>query len=58
MADIFVRPDSPLARLLAKVKRPEQRLILAAVQAKPGPRRDRMEREVQRRLKALGIDPG
>lgn len=53
--EMAVTPDSPLARLLAKLSRPDRRLLLAAVQAKPGPRQKRLERQLQVRLKALGI---
>jgi hypothetical protein len=52
-----VVPDSPLARLMARLQRPERRLLLAAIQSKPGPRRDRLNREFARRAYALGISP-
>ncbi len=57
LGGVAVTPDSPLARLLARLPRAERRLVLAAVQAKAAPRRARMERSVQRRLAALGINP-
>jgi hypothetical protein len=48
-------PDSPLARLLARLERPDRRLLLAAVQAAPGPRREKLQRAVRKRLAELGI---
>lgn len=53
--EMGVMPGSPLARLLAQLKRPERRLLLATIQAAPTPRRRRMERDLQRRLNRLGI---
>lgn len=55
-ADVGITPDSPLAQLLGKLKRPERRLLLAVVQAKPGPRRVRMDRELHRRFRLLGVE--
>ena len=53
---LAVTPGSPLDRMLARLKRPERRLLLAAVTAAPGPRRARLERRVHARLQALGIE--
>lgn len=48
--EMAVVPDSDLARFLAKLKRPERRMLLGLLQAAPGPKRQRMERELQRRI--------
>lgn len=58
-ADLAIYPNSPLARLLAdsRVTRGLRRDILAVVQAPKTPRRDRLERSVEKRLTALGIKP-
>lgn len=53
---LAVVPNSPLAQLLARLKRPDRRLLLAALQAAPGPRRDKLEKEVHKRLRLLGIE--
>lgn len=53
--DLRVVPDSPLANLLEKLPRRERRLLLATLQAAPGPRRSRMERQITARVKALGL---
>ncbi len=55
--DMAVVPDSNLARLLARLGRHDRRELLAAIQAAPGPRRDRLERRVQARLAELGLSP-
>ncbi len=53
--EMGIVPDSDLARLLDKLDRPDRRLLLAAIQASPGPRRKRMTKEVERRLRNLGL---
>ncbi len=53
--EMGVVPDSDLARLLAKLQRPDRRLLLALVQASPGPRRDKLERAMRQRLEVLGL---
>lgn len=53
--EMGIVPDSPLARLLAQLERPDRRLLLAAVQAAPGPRRTKLQRQVRARLAELGI---
>ncbi len=55
--DMAVVPDSNLARLLSRLGRHDRRELLAAIQAAPGPRRDRLERRVQARLAELGLTP-
>lgn len=50
-----VVPDSDLARFLAKLKRPERRMLLGVLQAAPGPKRERMQRALQRRIKELKL---
>lgn len=53
--EMAVYPESPLAKLLARLQRPERRMLLAAVQCAPGPRQKRLERELKSRLARLGI---
>jgi hypothetical protein len=53
--EMGVTPGSPLAQLLAQLTRPDRRLLLATIQAAPGPRRDRMQRQVTARLRARGL---
>jgi hypothetical protein len=55
-----IDPSGGLARLLASpgVDRPLRRLILAVVQGKPGPKRDRRARQAGRLLAPLGISLG
>ena len=53
--EMGIVPDSPLAQLLAKLDRPDRRLLLAVVQMAPGPRRKRAERELRKRFVAQGI---
>ena len=53
---LAVTPGSPLDRLLARLKRPERRLLLAVFAAAPGPRRARLERQAHARLRALGVE--
>ncbi len=53
--EMGIVPDSPLAQLLARLERRDRRLLLATVQAAPGPRRDRLQRAMATRLKDLGI---
>jgi hypothetical protein len=48
-------PDSPLAHLLAKLNRHDRRLLLAALTAADGPRRDKLQREFKARAKELGL---
>jgi len=59
MHDMAIYPDSPLACLLAdkRITRHLRRDILTVVQAPKTPRRDRLERSVEARLVALGIQP-
>jgi len=56
---VAIDPGGGLARLLAnpRVGRSLRRLVLAVVQAKPGPRRTRMERRAEAGLRAAGIVP-
>ena len=53
--EMAIVPGSDLARFLVKLKRPERRLLLGVLQAAPGPKRQRMERDLRKRLAALGI---
>lgn len=53
--EMGVVPGSPLADLLAKLKRPDRQLLLAALQAAPGPRRVKLQRAVTKRMKELGL---
>lgn len=53
--EMGVVPDSPLARLLAQLERPDRRLLLAAIQAAPGPRRTKLQRQITKRLRELGL---
>jgi hypothetical protein len=53
--EMAVVPDSDLARLLARLTRPDRRTLLALVQMAPGPKRTRMERKFRGRLRELGI---
>jgi hypothetical protein len=53
--EMGVVPDSDLARLLAKLPRHDRRLLLAVIQAAPAPKRDRLTREMRKRLIALGL---
>jgi hypothetical protein len=54
--EMGVIPGSPLAKLLARLERHDRRLLLAAVQAAPGPRREKLQREIRKRLFELGIE--
>lgn len=54
--EMGVVPESPLAKLLAKLSRPDRRMLLAAVTSPPGPRRRKLERQVHRRLRDLGFE--
>jgi hypothetical protein len=49
-------PDSPLAKLLMKLGRADRRLLLATITAKPGLRRMKMQRQVRKRLRELGLE--
>jgi hypothetical protein len=54
-AEMGVVPGSPLAQLLAQLSRPDRRLLLATVQAAPGPRREKLQRQMRKRLVELDI---
>ena len=53
--EMGIVPDSELARLLAKLPRPDRRRLLALVQAAPGPRRVKLEKKMRQRLGELGL---
>ena len=53
--EMGVVPGSPLALLLAKLERHDRRLLLAAIQAKPGPRQVKLQRAITKRLRELGL---
>jgi len=55
MKEMGVVPGSPLAKLLARLAREDRRLLLAAIQAAPGPRRTKLQRAVRKRFAELGI---
>lgn len=54
--DLAVMPDSPLAQLLAQLKRGDRRLLLATIQAGGTPRRTKLQRQMHARLRALGLE--
>ncbi len=56
MKEMGVVPGSPLAQLLSRLGRADRRLLLATIQAKPGPRRSKMQRAITKRMRELGIE--
>lgn len=56
LAEVGVVPGSGLARLLARLDRPDRRLLLAVVTGARTKKRGRLERQLRGRLAELGLE--